>query len=61
LTAVLKATGLRIPVKPVEKQAAWRGRAAQLRLGLFGTVGGEKRSHSVIVRYHQKSQRAVFL
>src|SRR6266571_3459370 len=30
-------------------------------VGLFGTVGREKRLHSVIVRYHQKSQRAVFL
>ncbi|HMH18776.1 MAG TPA: hypothetical protein VK572_11590, partial [Burkholderiales bacterium] len=30
-------------------------------LGLFGTVGWEKRSHSVIVRYHQKSQCAVLV
>ncbi len=30
-------------------------------LGHFGTVGGKKRSHSVILGYHQKSQRAVFL
>src|SRR5258706_13733811 len=26
---------------------------------LFGTVGGKKWSRSVIVRYHEKSQRAV--